>query len=166
MESGECSTTLCNPSTISKRSKSNSTECLPSVKQSLDSSFNQTIGKSGKQLGKHKIVKRQSSKSSLSDPSIEAVGDTGMKNKEKHSVDLQSQCLISKSIKKHRRLSEHSSYSTSSDSVELNNLRKSQKIGSSRGHQSLLQSSPDSPVSIIFATVFPPLHLLCNLLLF
>ncbi|CAH8646525.1 unnamed protein product [Schistosoma bovis] len=145
VESGECSTTLCNPSTISKRSKSNSAECLPSVKQSLDSSFNQTIGKSGKQLGKHKIVKRQSSKSSLSDPSIEAVGDTGMKNKEKHSVDLQSQCLISKSIKKHRRLSEHSSYSTSSDSVELNNLRKSQKIGSSRGHQSLLQSSPDSP---------------------
>ncbi|CAH8670578.1 unnamed protein product [Schistosoma rodhaini] len=156
MESGECSTTSCNPSTTSKHSKSNSAECLSSVKHSLDSSFNQTIRKSNKQLGKRKIVKRQSSKSSLSslsDCCDEAIGYTGIKNKEKHPVDLQSQCLLSKPIKKHRRLSEHSSYSTGSDSGELNNLR-SQKIGSSRGHQSLLQSSPDSSVNIILHHYF------------
>ncbi|XP_018654121.1 nipped-B-like protein (delangin) (scc2 homolog) [Schistosoma mansoni] len=152
MKSGECSTTSCNPSTTSKHSKSNSAECLSSVKHSLDSSFNQTIRKSNKQLGKRKIVKRQSSKSSLSslsDCSDEAIGDTGIKKKEKHPVDLQSQCSLSKPIKKHRRLSEHSSYSTGSDSGELNNLRL-QKIGSSRGHQSLLQSSPDSSNKLNF----------------
>nr|CAH8872970.1 unnamed protein product [Trichobilharzia regenti] len=153
----ERSSALCDSLTTSKHPTSTSEHCISPPKRYPSSSNDQTHRISNRsQIAnvprKRKIVKRQSSPSSLSSLSAssnEIIGEvevkkSSIKSKAKHSLDSRLQNLPSNAIPKHADVSRRSNYSTDSESVDMENRKSSQRTDCVRSHQSRLQSSPDS----------------------